>query len=171
MVNFQYLAPAIEITAPPPLSPSTPRTLRPANEVLDEVYLLTHLDSYTIHDRVVAAFDENDVNSTPRAKEGRGSTRRDVNLGRVLSQIADLVKAYDLLQEEFQLRTKAITMFVQEVARPGVARLVEAGEEVWTDVYDLVEICRKGSQDELRQAEVEADRLLLIFGVVAETRE
>lgn len=172
MPNFQDLAPAIETTVPRPLSPSAPRTLRPANEVLDEVTRLTHLDSYNVRNGVVAAFDGPDPDSTPKARGGRnGSNKKDVDFGKVVSQVADLVKAYDLLHVEFDLRSKAATMFVQEVARPGVAGLVEVGEEVWSDIHDLVKVCREGSEDGLIQAGDEVDRLLTMFGVMAEIRE
>lgn len=171
MPNYQDLAPAIETTVPLPLSSLAPRTLRPANEVLDEVTKLTHLDSYNVRDGVAAAFDETDPDSTPKAKgKQSGSNKKEVDLGKVVSQMADLVKAYDLLHVEFDLRSKSMTMFVQEVARPGVAGLIEVGEEVWSDVHDLLKMCREGREDGLRHAGDEVDRLLMMFGVVAEIR-
>ncbi|KAE9963034.1 hypothetical protein BLS_009755 [Venturia inaequalis] len=175
MVNLKEPIPAIVITDsdPPPGSPSAApaRVLRPANEVLDEVTWLTHLDFYTVRDGVVAAFDEDDLDSTPRAKGGRVGSKRHVDLDKVLSQIADLVKAYLLLHARFELKSKAATMFVQEAERPGVARLVEAGDETWKYVHDIVPIIRGGNRTGLRIAQDVVDSLLRMFGVQVEIRE
>ncbi|TLD29556.1 Malonamoyl-CoA synthetase [Venturia nashicola] len=161
--------PAVIITAPLDGPRSRARTVRPANEVLDEVTWLTHLDTYRVRDGVVAAFDDDDLDTTPREREGLGSNSRDMRLWRVLSQIADLVRAYNLLHSQLELRSKAMTMFVQEVERPGVARLVEVGEGVWRYIHGLVPIIQEGSHSGLWIARRVINALLMKFGVRAKT--
>ncbi|QDS77452.1 hypothetical protein FKW77_006872 [Venturia effusa] len=185
MTDVQDLVPAIIITSPPPSPPSSPapQALRPANEVLEEVTRLTHLDFYNVRDGVVSAFDgvvsafdEVDAENTPRAQGGSDNDRhqlrrsevRAVDLEKVLSQLADLIKAYDMLHAQFTLKSKAITMLVQEEERPKVAALVQVGEEVWTCIDDLVELCREGDHDDLGKAGEEVERLLARFGLEIE---
>lgn len=173
MVNSQQPSPATIDIAPdaPSESPSAPWVLLPANEVFDEVTWLTHLDFYTVRDGVVAAFDEDELDGTPRANGGRGGRKKDVDLGTVLSQIADLVEAYLLLHARFDLTFRTTTMFVQEAERPGVARLAGVGEETWKYVHDIVPIIRGGSRVGLRIAHEVVDSLLSNFKVQVEIRE
>lgn len=162
MPNFQDLEPATDdsqVTIYEDISHPRPQPPRPADEVLAEITRLTHLDDYPILEGVVSPIEE----------------ARHVVIGifpdNILSKISDLVKAYDLLHTEFELRSTSITMFVQEKNRPRVARLVEVNEDEWGNVENLIPLCRQGSEASLMEAEDEIEQLLQTFEVDAEIRE
>jgi hypothetical protein len=162
MPNFQDLDPTTNgalITIERDTSTSLPPVLRLANDVLQEIYRLTHLSDYPLHNGVVS----------PDNKARYMTTA--AHMDEILSKLSDLVEAYELIHEEFELRSRSTTLFVQEKGRPWVARLAEVNEDEWSDVENVIELCREGSEANLREAEDEIEQLLLTFGVDVEMCE
>jgi hypothetical protein len=161
MPNFQDLELAIddnEVAVDMDTSQSHPQPLRPADEVLAEIALLAHLDDYPLVNGVV----------TP-VEEARNVIRGNFP-DNMLFRLDHLIKAYDLLHAEFELRSTAVTMLVQDKSRPRVARLAEVNEDEWANVENVVSLCREGSEANLREAEDEIEQLLQTFGVSADIR-